>query len=258
MNKFKLKTEYEPAGDQPKAINGLLEGLKKGMHKQTLLGVTGSGKTFTMIKIAEMLFKAPQEEKPTILMLIDRNELETQLVGNLRSVGIENVELADTIEDLNKLLKNDYRGIIVSMIHKFQGMAANINTKPSVYCLVDEAHRTTQGDLGNYLFAAIPNATFVGFTGTPVDKTAYGKGTFKTPEDPRMAWFYPSYLNGSGMKQKAGNTSFRCKWCHAIFLKDNTGKKKKKSKKISPHGYPEEKSFYSLHSHIPLNAAFFQ
>jgi len=139
----------------------------------------GSGKTFTMIKIAEMLFKA-SEEKPTILMLIDRNELETQLVGNLRSVGIENVELADSIEGLNKLLKSDYRGIIVSMIHKFQGMAPNLNTKQNVYCLVDEAHRTTQGDLGNYLFAAIPNATFVGFTGTPVDKTAYGKGTFKT------------------------------------------------------------------------------
>ncbi len=140
----------------------------------------GSGKTFTMIKVAEMLFKASGAEKPTILMLIDRNELETQLVGNLRSLGIENVEVADSIEGLNKLLRDDYRGIIVSMIHKFQGMEPNINTKTSVYCLIDEAHRTTQGDLGNYLFAAIPNATFLGFTGTPVDKTAYGKGTFKT------------------------------------------------------------------------------
>lgn len=139
----------------------------------------GSGKTFTMIKIAEMLFKA-SEEKPTILMLIDRNELEGQLVGNLRSVGIENVELANSIDGLNKLLKNDYRGIIVSMIHKLHGMSANINTKSSIYCLIDEAHRTTQGDLGNYLFAAIPNATFIGFTGTPIDKTAYGRGTFKT------------------------------------------------------------------------------
>jgi len=46
--------------------------------------------------------------------------------------------------------------------------------------LIDEAHRTTGGDLGNYLMAGLPNATFIGFTGTPVDKTAYGKGTFKT------------------------------------------------------------------------------
>ena len=46
--------------------------------------------------------------------------------------------------------------------------------------LFDEAHRTTGGDLGNYLMAALPNATFIGFTGTPVDRTAYGRGTFKT------------------------------------------------------------------------------
>ena len=45
--------------------------------------------------------------------------------------------------------------------------------------LIDEAHRSTGGDLGNYLMGALPNATLIGFTGTPIDKTAYGKGTFK-------------------------------------------------------------------------------
>jgi type I restriction enzyme R subunit len=80
---------------------------------------------------------------------------------------------------LNKLLKDDYRGIIVSTIHKFQGMPANLNTRPNVFVMIDEAHRTTGGDLGNYLMAGVPSAVFIGFTGTPVDKTAYGKGTFK-------------------------------------------------------------------------------
>lgn len=46
--------------------------------------------------------------------------------------------------------------------------------------LIDEAHRTTGGDLGNFLMAGLPNASYIGFTGTPVDKTAYGRGTFKT------------------------------------------------------------------------------
>jgi type I restriction enzyme R subunit len=46
--------------------------------------------------------------------------------------------------------------------------------------LIDEAHRTTGGDLGNFLMAGLPNATYIGFTGTPIDKTAYGRGTFKT------------------------------------------------------------------------------
>ena len=50
-NLFKLATPYKPAGDQPKAILGLTEGLEKGFDKQTLLGVTGSGKTFTMANV---------------------------------------------------------------------------------------------------------------------------------------------------------------------------------------------------------------
>ena len=66
-------------------------------------------------------------------------------------------------------------------------MPPNINTRKNIYVLVDEAHRTTSGDLGNYLMAAIPNATLIGFTGTPIDKTAYGRGTFKTfgVDDPK-------------------------------------------------------------------------
>lgn len=65
------------------------------------------------------------------------------------------------------------------MIHKFKGMPKDINTRDNVFVLVDEAHRTTSSDLGNYLMAALPNATYFGFTGTPVDRILYGKGTFK-------------------------------------------------------------------------------
>jgi type I restriction enzyme R subunit len=143
----------------------------------------GSGKTYTMIKAAELLFKAPETEKPTILLLIDRNELEDQMLKNLAAVGLGNVAHADRISTLNKLLDangQDYRGIVVTMIHKFRDMPANLNLRRNIFVLVDEAHRTTGGDLGNFLMAGLPNASFLGFTGTPVDKTAYGKGTFKT------------------------------------------------------------------------------
>ena len=143
----------------------------------------GSGKTYTMIKAAELLFKAPEAEKPTILLMIDRNELEDQMLKNLAAVGLGNVAHADSIAALNKLLDEkgqDYRGIVVTMIHKFRDMPANLNTRKNIFVLIDEAHRTTGGDLGNFLMAGLPNATFIGFTGTPVDKTAYGKGTFKT------------------------------------------------------------------------------
>ena len=142
----------------------------------------GSGKTYTMIKIAELLFKAKTADKPTILLMIDRNELEDQMLKNLAAVGLGNIAHADRIVGLNKLLDEkgqDYRGIVVSMIHKFRDMPANLNRRKNIYVLIDEAHRTTGGDLGTYLMAGLPNASYIGFTGTPVDKTAYGKGTFK-------------------------------------------------------------------------------
>jgi len=140
----------------------------------------GSGKTFTLIKASEMLFRAPEADKPTVLLMIDRNELEDQMLKNLAALGLGNLEHASSIARLNQLLRDDYRGIIVTMIHKFRDMPANLNLRKNIYVLIDEAHRTTGGDLGNFLMAGLPNATFIGFTGTPVDKTAYGKGTFKT------------------------------------------------------------------------------
>jgi type I restriction enzyme R subunit len=140
----------------------------------------GRGKTFTMIKAAELLFKAPDADKPTILLMIDRNELEDQMLKNLAAVGLSNVAHAYSIAELNRLLKQDYRGIIVTMIHKFCDMPEKLNERRNIFVLIDEAHRTTGGDLGNFLMAGIPNATFISFTGTPVDKTAYGRGTFKT------------------------------------------------------------------------------
>jgi len=76
------------------------------------------------------------------------------------------------------------------MIHKFDDIPANLNTRSNVFVLVDEAHRSTGGDLGNYLMGALPHATYLGFTGTPVDRTAYGKGTFKVfgVDDPETGY----------------------------------------------------------------------
>jgi len=175
LNKYILRQHQTGAVDatvsralDPRRTRGLV------WHTQ------GSGKTFTMIKAAERLFRAPEADKPTILLMIDRNELEDQMLKNLAALGLGNLEHASSIARLNQLLKDDYRGIIVTMIHKFRDMPADLNTRSNIYVLIDEAHRTTGSDLGNFLMAGLPNATYLGFTGTPVDKTVYGKGTFKT------------------------------------------------------------------------------
>jgi type I restriction enzyme R subunit len=175
LTKIILRQHQKTAVD--KVVERALDGVKtRGLVWHT----QGSGKTYTMIKAAELLFKAPVAEKPTILLLIDRNELEDQMMKNLNSVGVNNVEQAESITDLQRLLKSDFRGIILSMVHKFRDMPADVNLRKNIYVLIDEAHRTTGGDLGNFLMAAVPNATFIGFTGTPIDKTVYGRGTFKT------------------------------------------------------------------------------
>lgn len=169
---------------QTTAVRRVVERALDAQRSRGLVWHTqGSGKTYTMIKAAELMFKANEAKKPTVLLLIDRNELEDQMLRNLASVGIENIEHADRITALNKLLDEkgrDFRGIVVTMIHKFRDMPADLNTRANIFVLIDEAHRTTGGDLGNYLMAGLPNATFIGFTGTPVDKTSFGKGTFKT------------------------------------------------------------------------------
>src|SRR3990167_1270418 len=83
MTKFKLKTIYQPTGDQPTAIKQLIEGLEKGEREQTLLGVTGSGKTFTMANIIA------NRQAPT-LVLAHNKTLAAQLYSEFKSFFPEN------------------------------------------------------------------------------------------------------------------------------------------------------------------------
>lgn len=147
-------------------------------HRGLVWHTQGSGKTYTMIVAAQKIIENPLFENPTIIMLVDRNELESQLFNNIRALNIGNVEVAESKKDLQRMLHEDKRGLILTMIHKFEDMPKNINLRKNIFVLVDEAHRTTGGKLGNYLTGALPNATYIGFTGTPIDKTKYGEGTF--------------------------------------------------------------------------------
>ncbi len=173
---------------QMRAVEKVVARIMEGEKRRALIWHTqGSGKTLTMITIAARLMEVtPQGERPTVLMLVDRNELEAQLFRNITAYGIE-PRVAQSKADLRDILASDYRGLVVTMIHKFDDIPASVNPRKSIIVLVDEAHRTTGGDLGNYLMGAIPNATYIGFTGTPIDRLSQGEGTFKVfgTDDPQ-------------------------------------------------------------------------
>ncbi len=162
------------------AAEGLGEGVGGRGPKTGLVWHTqGSGKTLTMIVTAHKLRRLAQLENPTILIIVDRLELETQMVQNLEAFGFPVVTRAERKSHLTRLLKTDYRGVIVTTIHKFDLQPKQLNQRANIIVLVDEAHRTQEGNLGIFMRAALPNAFYFGYTGTPIDKGKIGQGTFE-------------------------------------------------------------------------------
>src|SRR5512139_3161265 len=83
MPKFRIVSDFKPTGDQPQAIEKLSEGVIKGLHHQVLLGVTGSGKTFTMANVVEKV------QKPT-LVIAHNKTLAAQLYNEFKELFPEN------------------------------------------------------------------------------------------------------------------------------------------------------------------------
>jgi len=173
LQKYILKQHQRRA--IAKIIKRVLEEEKK---KGLIWHTQGAYKTLTMIVTADELRKIPELENPTILVVVDRLEIESQIYQNFQSYGYPNIVRAESKKHLRELLEGDYRGLIITTIHKFEGMPKYINERNNIIVLVDEAHRSQEGDLGNYMRGALPNAFYFGFTGTPIDRTKVGRGTF--------------------------------------------------------------------------------
>lgn len=146
----------------------------------------GSGKTFTLLTAAQQILEQKDRfRNATVILVVDRTELEGQLkgwverlLGEMKQQDIA-VWRAGSKSDLQELLATDRRGLILSMIHKFEGLDKDANTRDNIYVFIDEAHRSVAHELGTYLMAAVPKSTIIGFTGTPIARTAHGEGTFK-------------------------------------------------------------------------------
>ena len=171
--RMKVVCRYQQYEGANKLVDRVLEGrLKKGLiwHFQ------GSGKSLLMVFAAQKLRRHPTLKSPTVLVLVDRTELDSNITGTFNAADVANVETADSIKELHDYLEKGTRKIIVSMIHKFKDAYKDMNTRDNIIVMVDEAHRTQEGDLGRKMRAALPNAFLFGLTGTPVNKA--DKNTF--------------------------------------------------------------------------------
>jgi type I restriction enzyme R subunit len=176
-NNKKQRIKIIPRFQQYEGANKIVERVKEGRIKKGLIWhFQGSGKSLLMVFAAQKLRRSAELKSPTVIVLVDRTDLDTQISGTFNAADIANVETTDSIRDLQKILEQDTRKIIISMIHKFRDAKPNMNTRANIIVLVDEAHRTQEGNLGRQMRAALPNAFLFGLTGTPVNKA--DKNTF--------------------------------------------------------------------------------
>ena len=166
--RIKIIARYQQYEGANLIVNRVKEGrIKKGLiwHFQ------GSGKSLLMVFAAQKLRRAQELKSPTVLIVVDRVDLDTQITGTFNATDIPNVVSTDNRAELQELLGNDTRKIIITTIFKFAESDGILNDRENIIALVDEAHRTQEGDLGRKMRAALPNAFLFGLTGTPINKS---------------------------------------------------------------------------------------
>ena len=158
----------------------------------TYFGATGCGKSYTMLFLARLLMKSVDFASPTLVLITDRTDLDDQLSKQFTNakgyIGDSSIETVESRADLRAKLKGrNSGGIFLTTIHKFTEDAELLTERANVICISDEAHRsqvnldqkvtvTEKGvrrtyGFAKYLHDSLPNATYVGFTGTPIDAT---------------------------------------------------------------------------------------
>ena len=171
--KIKVVCRYQ----QYEGANAIVERVLEGKIKKGLIWhFQGSGKSLLMLFAAQKLRKLEALGNPTVMIVVDRIDLDTQITATFNTADVPNMLTTDSIKELHDLLEQDTRKIIITMIHKFKDAYADMNKRDNIIVMVDETHRTQEGDLGRKMRAALPNAFLFGLTGTPINKA--DKNTF--------------------------------------------------------------------------------
>lgn len=173
--KYKIICRYQ----QFEGANLIVDRVVAGYPKKGLIWhFQGSGKSLLMVFAAQKLRMIPELKNPTVVIVDDRIDLETQITATFNASDIPNLESAATKEKLVEFFRGDMRKILITTIFKFGEVDCELNPRDNIIVMVDEAHRTQEGDLGEKMRMALPNAFFFGLTGTPINRT--DKNTFHT------------------------------------------------------------------------------
>ena len=165
------KTKIICRFQQYHAANQIVERVVQGRVKKGLIWhFQGSGKSLLMVFAAQKLRMHPALKNPTVLIVVDRIDLDTQITATFNAADVPNLISTDSREELRTLLAQDVRKVIITTIHKFGEADGVLNTRDNIIALVDEAHRTQEGDLGRKMREALPNAFLFGMTGTPINQ----------------------------------------------------------------------------------------
>jgi len=176
-----------PRYQQFRAVHKIIERLAVEDTPQDKSGVIwhtqGSGKTLTMVFLSIKMRRDPEFKKYKLVFLTDRKNLDQQLKSTFKNTQKTTVHSASSIKNLKDILSKDASDIVTAMVQKFQEKSNEfkfpvLNKSDKIIILADEAHRTQYGTLGAAINTALPNATRIAFTGTPLIKSQKTTNTF--------------------------------------------------------------------------------
>lgn len=158
------------------AVNNALVKILSAKDPQKRGGIIwhtqGSGKSLSMLWLAVKLKHLPKFENPLLVIVTDRIDLDTQIKGTFERCGFPNPLSPESGRELSHIIRDGQGQTVLATIQKFQELeeGASLTDSENVFVMVDEAHRTQYNKIAAIMRQAMPNACFIGFTGTPIDK----------------------------------------------------------------------------------------
>jgi type I restriction enzyme R subunit len=170
-HKGKQRTKIIARYQQVDGVNKIVDRVIAGKPRKGLIWhFQGSGKSLLMLFAARKLRLHPALKNPTVLVVVDRIDLDSQISGTFYAADMANLVRTESRKELEDLLAKDARKVIITTIHKFAEADGVLNKRDNIIVMVDEAHRTQEGDLGRKMRDALPNAFLFGLTGTPINR----------------------------------------------------------------------------------------